>query len=175
MPGMGTQEPRPPEAIDAERDFASVPYAPARRSPDEVVRRGKAFYEELDRRRSVRMFSPDPVPREAIDYAIRAASTAPSGAHQQPWTWVVIGDTDLKAKIRAAAEREERTTQSSARSGSPALGLGVELAPRKPECFVGGQLASIFGPRAQAAAVGEELDSAQFDPFSIAERCTRLF
>ncbi len=61
----------------------------------------------MDRRRSVRFFSDDPVPRECIEYAIRIAGTAPSGAHMQPWTWVVIDDPELKREIRVAAEREE--------------------------------------------------------------------
>ena len=61
----------------------------------------------MDRRRSVRAFSPDPVPRELIEIAIRTASTAPSGAHRQPWKFVVVGDPGLKREIRAAAEAEE--------------------------------------------------------------------
>ena len=108
MSRMTRHETMHPDAVYSKNDFPFVRYRPARRSPDEVVRRAKAFYEEMAKRRSVRMFSPDPVPREAIDYAIQAASTAPSGAHQQPWTWVVVADSGLKAKIRAAAETEER-------------------------------------------------------------------
>lgn len=76
--------------------------------PGEVVRRARAAYEEMDRRRTVRAFSPEPVPREALELAIRAAGTAPSGAHQQPWTFVVVEDAELKRRIRAAAEAEER-------------------------------------------------------------------
>jgi len=115
MSGMSWQDSPPPEAVPQGMDLPSVPYAPKRRSAGEVVSRARAFYEELDKRRSVRMFSADPVPREAIDYAIRAASTAPSGAHQQPWTWVLVGDSDLKAKIRAAAEKEERRNYEGGR------------------------------------------------------------
>jgi iodotyrosine deiodinase len=70
--------------------------------------RAREFYLEMDRRRSVRALSPEPVPRALIEYAIRTAGTAPSGAHQQPWTFVVVGDADLKARIRASAEEEER-------------------------------------------------------------------
>ncbi len=112
---MSAQQPPPSDRLHPAPAFRSVAYAPPRRPPSDVVERARAFYEELDRRRSVRMFSPDPVPREAIDYAIRAASTAPSGAHQQPWTWVVIGDADLKAKLRAAVEREERRNYEGGR------------------------------------------------------------
>jgi iodotyrosine deiodinase len=86
-----------------------------RLSEDEMRRRGRAFHEEMDRRRSVRDFSPEPVPRELIDQAIMTASTAPSGAHQQPWTWVVVGDPETKREIRVAAEREERENYEGGR------------------------------------------------------------
>jgi iodotyrosine deiodinase len=69
---------------------------------------GRALHAEADARRSVRHFSPEPVPREAIHWAIRTASTAPSGAHMQPWTFVVVGDPAKKRAIREAAEEEER-------------------------------------------------------------------
>ncbi len=59
-------------------------------------------------RRSVRFFSPDPVPQQAIEDAIRIAGTAPSGAHKQPWQFVAISDPELKARIRVAAEAEEK-------------------------------------------------------------------
>ncbi len=75
--------------------------------------RAKAFYTELDERRSVRAFSPDPVPRRLIELAIRTASTAPSGAHQQPWTFVAVSDTETKRRIRTAAEAEERRSYES--------------------------------------------------------------
>ena len=85
-----------------------VPYRPERLPGEEMLRRAREHYEELDRRRSVRFFSPDPVPRELIELAIRSASTAPSGAHRQPWRFVVVGDPAIKREIRAAAEAEER-------------------------------------------------------------------
>lgn len=85
-----------------------VPYPHERPGPAEVERRARELFEAMDRRRTVRHFSPEPVPRAALEYAIRAASTAPSGAHQQPWTFVVVGDPEIKARIREAAEREER-------------------------------------------------------------------
>ncbi|MBL0192814.1 MAG: nitroreductase family protein [Myxococcales bacterium] len=69
--------------------------------------RAAAFYQELRARRSVRSFSPKPVPREAIADAIRAAGTAPSGANLQPWRFVVVGDPATKRRIREAAEAEE--------------------------------------------------------------------
>lgn len=78
-----------------------------RRSLEESSRAAGAFYEEMNRRRTTRHFSTDPVPRELIETAIRTAGTAPSGAHQQPWTFVAIADPEIKARIREAAEREE--------------------------------------------------------------------
>jgi nitroreductase len=67
----------------------------------------------MDRRRSVRDFSSDPVPRELVETAIRTASTAPSGAHRQPWRFVVVGDPEIKHKIRVAAETEEKKSYES--------------------------------------------------------------
>ena len=84
-----------------------IPYRPERLPEAEMRRRALDFHAAMDRRRSVRAFSPDPVPRELIEIAIRTASTAPSGAHRQPWKFVVVGDPGLKRKIRAAAEAEE--------------------------------------------------------------------
>ncbi|WP_084961254.1 nitroreductase family protein [Thermoactinospora rubra] len=85
-----------------------VPYRPERYPEEEMIRRGRAFYEHMDRRRSVRFFSAEPVPRECVELAVMAANTAPSGAHQQPWKFVIVGDPDTKRRIREAAEREER-------------------------------------------------------------------
>jgi nitroreductase len=59
-------------------------------------------------RRSIRQFSDEPVPRELIESALAVAGTAPSGANQQPWTFVVVSDPEVKARIREAAEHEER-------------------------------------------------------------------
>lgn len=79
------------------------------RTPEEEqIRCSREFFERMRRRRTVRDFSPEPVPLELIENAIRAASTAPSGANQQPWRFVVVGDPALKRSIREAAEAEER-------------------------------------------------------------------
>ena len=80
-----------------------------------MVERAGSFYEEMNGRRSVRSFSPEPVPRELIDYAIRTASTAPSGAHRQPWKFVVVGDAETKKEIREGAEAEERQNYEGGR------------------------------------------------------------
>lgn len=82
----------------------------------ERLRRGRALFDELDRRRSVRFFSDAPVPRECIEVAIEIASTAPSGAHQQPWTFVVVTDPEIRRRIRVAAEKEEHAFYQEGRA-----------------------------------------------------------
>lgn len=72
-----------------------------------MKRRAAGFFRQMAERRSVRQFSADPVPRELIELAIAAASTAPSGAHRQPWRFVAIANPEIKHQIRQAAEREE--------------------------------------------------------------------
>lgn len=92
-----------------------IPYNPERLSAEDQAERGAAFYSEMSSRRSVRFFSDDPVPRELIDQAIRTASTSPSGANRQPWTFVVTGDPQIKRQIRVAAEEEERINYEGGR------------------------------------------------------------
>lgn len=92
-----------------------IPYRPERIPPDESLARGRALLAELEARRSCRFFSDDPVPREAIELAIRSASTAPSGAHRQPWSFVAIHDPGLKHELRVAAEAEERESYEGGR------------------------------------------------------------
>ena len=70
---------------------------------DEMLSRAHAFYEQMDKRRTTRHFSDREVPRELIELAIKTASTAPSGAHLQPWTFVAISNPGLKRRIRDAA------------------------------------------------------------------------
>lgn len=92
-----------------------VPYRRDRLPPEEMRRRAAAFHELMAARRSVRDFAPDPVPRELIELAIRTASTAPSGAHRQPWRFVAVDDPETKAAVRRAAEEEERTNYEGGR------------------------------------------------------------
>jgi len=92
-----------------------VPYRPARYSEAEMLRRGREFRDFLDSRRSVRFFSPQPVPRQCIDLAIECANTAPSGAHLQPWKFAVIGDPSIRHQVRVAAEGEERQNYEGGR------------------------------------------------------------
>jgi iodotyrosine deiodinase len=84
-----------------------IPFEPLNFSEDERRQRSADFYALMDKRRSLRMFSNQPVPKEVIENIIKTASTAPSGAHQQPWTFCAISSTDIKSKIREAAEKEE--------------------------------------------------------------------
>jgi iodotyrosine deiodinase len=85
-----------------------VPLAFERLSETEQLARSRAFLARMRARRSIREFSSDPVPYELIENAIATAGTAPSGAHQQPWTFVVVSDSDTKRRMREAAEEEER-------------------------------------------------------------------
>lgn len=78
-----------------------------RLSDEEMVVESRAFYEEMNTRRSVRKFSSDPIPLEAVRNCIDTASTAPSGAHKQPWTFCLVTDAALRKDIRKAAEEEE--------------------------------------------------------------------
>ena len=83
--------PAPPELTDAER-----------------IDRARAAFERLATRRSCRAFTDEPVPRGVIEYAIRAAGTAPNGANHQPWHFAAVSSSDTKRAIREAAEAEER-------------------------------------------------------------------
>ncbi|TFG44929.1 MAG: nitroreductase family protein [Gemmatimonadales bacterium] len=76
--------------------------------------RGREFADELARRRTVRQFSDRPIPDGVLEDCLRAAATAPSGAHIQPWHFVVVRDPALKHRIREAAEREEREFYATA-------------------------------------------------------------
>lgn len=84
-----------------------IPYQVPKVSAAEMAGRAKVFFEKINTRRTVRDFSDRPVPREVIEDLIRTASTAPSGAHKQPWTFCAVSDPIIKSEIRKAAEKEE--------------------------------------------------------------------
>lgn len=88
--------------------YNPVPYRPDRISAHEALRTAATMREKMQTRRTVRAFSPDLVPEQVIIDAIAVAATAPSGAHQQPWTFVLVTDPEVRARIREAAEEEER-------------------------------------------------------------------
>jgi len=92
------------------QDDPRYPFVPLRYSRLPVAdssARAREFYNAMQARRTTRHFSSDPVPAELIEFAIRTAGTAPSGAHLQPWTFVAVSDGGLKQKLREAAEAEE--------------------------------------------------------------------
>ncbi len=84
------------------------PYQAQAYTPQESLQRSTAYYEYMNQRRSLRFFSDKPVSREVIEQLIMTASSAPSGAHKQPWTFCAVSDAEIKTQIRAAAEEEEK-------------------------------------------------------------------
>jgi nitroreductase len=78
------------------------------KTDEEMLEASRSFYAEVRRRRSVREFSDRPVAREVIENSLLAAGTAPNGANMQPWYFVAVSNAELKHRIRAAAEQEER-------------------------------------------------------------------
>ena len=91
------------------KDYPTVPLESYREYPVEEMRqRVSDFFDDMNRRRTIREFSDRPVPRDIIETALKAANTAPSGANLQPWHFVVVSGAETKKKIREAAEVEER-------------------------------------------------------------------
>lgn len=89
----------------AKKNFKA--YEGIRFNEEEMVSRSRQLYLYMDKRRSLRSFSSKKVPLPVIENAIKTASTAPSGAHKQPWNFCVIKDNEIKKAIREAAEKEE--------------------------------------------------------------------
>jgi iodotyrosine deiodinase len=87
--------------------YSFIQYQHSGYSEDEMISRSFDFFNSMDRRRSVRDFSGRPVPLEIIHNLLKTASSAPSGAHKQPWTFCVVSDPEIKKRIRAEAEKEE--------------------------------------------------------------------
>lgn len=108
----------PPEAQFIPYSDRYVPGAP----PEAAARE---FYQRMAKRRSVRQFSDKPVSRETIEWIVRCAASAPSGANKQPWRFVCVADPGLKHQIRLGAEEEERAFYSQ-RAGAQWL---ADLAP----------------------------------------------
>ncbi len=86
----------------------TVPYAPASVPAEEMAQRAQELLAVMRTRRTVRDFSPDPVDAALIEAAVEIGASAPSGAHRQPWTFVVVTDPDVRRRIRDLAEEEER-------------------------------------------------------------------
>ena len=127
-------------------------------SDAEMIARSKAVLADMRRRHTVREFSDAPVPREVVERCIAAAATAPSGANQQPWRFVLIGPGPLRAELRAAAEAEEREFYAG-RAGDDWLEalapLGTDTA--KPFLETAPWLIAIFGQRHATDARGRRL------------------
>jgi len=94
-------------------DKSWIPYRGVSYTDAQMEARSRSFYEWADQRRSLRAFSGRPVPRPVIESIIRTASTAPSGAHKQPWRFCAVSDPAIKKEIRMAAEAEERENYGS--------------------------------------------------------------
>ena len=93
--------------------FPYISYSNKNFDTDMIVQNVSSFYEQMNTRRSVRDFSDKPVGQEVIEKIIQTASTAPSGAHKQPWTFVAIQNAEIKLEIRKAAEKEEYQSYSN--------------------------------------------------------------
>jgi iodotyrosine deiodinase len=128
------------------------------RSQAEMQAVAEAFHALMRRRRTVRDFSPRPVPRALIETAIRTAGTAPSGANQQPWTFVAISDAGAKARIRVAAEDEEKAFYAG-RAGKDWLDALAHLGTgwEKPFLETAPWLIAIFAQRYGVDAEGRKV------------------
>lgn len=89
-------------------NLAPIPYKQVSFDEEEMIKRSESYFQFMDKRRSVRDFSDKAVPVEIINNILKSASTAPSGAHKQPWVFCVISNAELKNKIRELAEEEEK-------------------------------------------------------------------
>ena len=89
-----------------------IPYKVETYPEKEMLSKSKSFYQLMNIRRTVRDFSDKPVPKEIMENIISTASTAPSGAHKQPWNFCLVGDPEIKKQIRKAAEKEEKENYS---------------------------------------------------------------
>jgi len=138
------------------KHYLPIPLPDYRELPVERMRaNARAFYEEIRRRHSVRDFSPRPVARDIIETCLLAAGTAPSGANHQPWHFCVIGDPEMKKKIRAAAEAEEHAFYAG-RGGEEWLKALEPLGTTADKRFLeeAPWLICVFGERKSRSADG---------------------
>jgi nitroreductase len=129
-----------------QQKYRPIPLRFERVPEDEMAARGRRFRELMARRRSVREFSPDPVPRELIETAIAVANTAPSGANRQPWHFAVVSDPAVKAEIRRGAEAEEKEFYEGGRATAEWLEALAPLGTdwRKPFLEIAPWLVVVF-------------------------------
>lgn len=140
------------------RPVETVVHSIARKTDAEMRAEAQRFFELMQSRRTVRDFSADPVDPEIIRLAVRAAATAPSGANQQPWSFVAIGDPETKRAIRLAAEEEERAFYDG-RAGEEWLGALAHLGTDsdKPFLETAPWLIAIFAQRWGVDAEGRKV------------------
>lgn len=140
------------------RPVETVAHSIARKTDDEMRAEAQRFFDLMQSRRTVRDFSADPVDPEIIRLAVRAAATAPSGANQQPWSFVAIGDPEIKRAIRLAAEEEERAFYDG-RAGEEWLGALAHLGTDsdKPFLETAPWLIAIFAQRWGVDADGRKV------------------
>ncbi len=115
--------------------------------PEEMLARSRAFLAEMQRRRTTRHFSDRPVAREVIEACVRTAGTAPSGAHMQPWHFVVVGDAETKRRIRAAAEAAEAEFYATAPEEWLAALAPLGTDARKPYLEAAPFIIAVFAQR----------------------------
>jgi iodotyrosine deiodinase len=120
----------------------------------EMEARAADFAAELARRRTTRHFSDRPVARSIIEHCLRAAGSAPSGAHQQPWHFVVVSDPELKRRVRAAAEAAEREFYATAPADWLAALAPLGTDAEKPYLETAPYLIAVFAQRYGLAADG---------------------
>lgn len=142
--------------MSLETEYRPVPLPDYVERPVEDMRDGaQSFYDEIKKRHTVRDFDSRPVPRDIIETCLRAAGTAPNGANHQPWHFAVIGDPDVKRRIREAAEVEEREFYAG-KAGEEWLKalcpLGTDSS--KPFLEEAPWLICIFGERRSKSADG---------------------
>jgi nitroreductase len=101
------------QAIKLLNGYPFVPYKRETFDAETMVDRSESFYHWLDKRRTCREISDKPVPKQVIENILKSASTSPSGAHKQPWTFCVVSKPELKKQIRRAAENEEEESYQS--------------------------------------------------------------
>ena len=125
-----------------------VPLSSYREYPvAEMVTRSREFAREIGRRRTVRQFSDRPVPRAVIEACLEAAGTAPSGAHQQPWHFVVVTDPAMKRAIRDAAEAAEAEFYATAPADWLAALAPLGTDASKPYLETAPYLIAVFAER----------------------------
>lgn len=137
-------------------DAAFEPLRGYREYPEaEMEARSRAFLAEMQRRRTTRHFSDRPVPRAVIEACLETAGTAPSGAHLQPWHFVVVTEPTVKRRIREAAERAEAEFYATAPADWLAALAPLGTDAHKPYLETAPYLIAVFAQRYGLIPTGE--------------------